>query len=159
MSSGYTREANHNRYATIIWQTLTVLSLIALAAYMFYAFRPDSNVTVTWESMASRAFLAVTFGVFAAYCSRQADKSHFMARRNRKIGLELQALGAYLAPLPQDQQHEFRLKLAELLFGKEDGKMSADERSPASVLDHLSENEKVLTQLLSFADRVRKPST
>lgn len=41
-------------------------------------------------------------------------------RRNRKLALELEAIGPYLAPLPEERQLEFRLALGDRTFGRED---------------------------------------
>ena len=70
-----------------------------------------------YQGLATRIFLSLTFGVFAAYAARQA--SHFleMERKNRKLALELEALGPYIAPLDKEKQDEFRLKLGDRSFG------------------------------------------
>lgn len=70
-----------------------------------------------YQGLATRIFLSLTFGVFAAYAARQA--SHFLEteRKNRKFALELEALGPYIAPLDKVQQDEFRLKIGDRSFG------------------------------------------
>lgn len=70
-----------------------------------------------YQGLATRIFLSITFGIFAAYAAKQA--SHFldMERKNRKLALDLEALGSYIAPLDKAQQDEFRLKIGDRSFG------------------------------------------
>lgn len=81
-----------------------------------------------YQGLATRIFLSLTFGVFAAYAAKQA--SHFldMERKNRKLALELEALGPYIAPLDKDKQDEFRIKIGDRSFGVHD-KNSNDPKS------------------------------
>jgi hypothetical protein len=39
-------------------------------------------------------------------------------RRIRKLALELEAIGPYLAPLSVEEQNRFRLEIGELSFGR-----------------------------------------
>jgi hypothetical protein len=73
-----------------------------------------------YQGLATRIFLSLTFGIFAAYAAKQA--SHFldMERKNRKLALELEALGPYIAPLDKDKQDEFRIKIGDRSFGVHD---------------------------------------
>lgn len=92
-----------------------------------------------YQGLATRIFLSITFGIFAAYASRQA--SHFleMERKNRKLALELEALGPYIAPLDKDKQDEFRIKIGDRSFGMNDHDLnqpkSADPVTPFDVLN------------------------
>ncbi|MEQ1838222.1 MAG: hypothetical protein ABL858_07805 [Candidatus Nitrotoga sp.] len=78
---------------------------------------PTATDAAFYQGLATRIFLSLTFGIFAAYAARQA--SHFleMERKNRKLALELEALGPYIAPLDKEKQDEFRLKLGGRSFG------------------------------------------
>lgn len=73
-----------------------------------------------YQGLATRIFLSLTFGIFAAYAAKQA--SHFldMERKNRKLALELEALGPYIAPLDKVSQDEFRIKIGDRSFGVHD---------------------------------------
>lgn len=73
-----------------------------------------------YRGLATRIFLSLTFGVFAAYAARQAR--HYMAieQRNRKMALELQALGPFIEPLPETDQHKFRIQIGDRSFGVPD---------------------------------------
>jgi hypothetical protein len=138
VTSGYLKTANHARTATWIWQGITVLALGGLILVAYKAFIPIVQGAFTWEGLAGRIFLSLTVGVLAAYAAHQADKSFEVERRNRKLALELEAIGPYLAPLPQDLQDKFRLEIGERSFGREEQALSKRmEKSPATVIDVL----------------------
>ena len=93
-----------------------------------------------WGGFAARALLLVSLGVLAAYSGSQADKLFGDERRNRKLALELEAIGPYLAPLPPEEQNKFRLQIGERSFGR-DHDLHEHRKSPASVLDLLKSKE------------------
>lgn len=101
-----------------------------------------SSDSAFYQGLATRIFLSITFGIFAAYAARQA--SHFleMERKNRKLALELQALGPYIEPLEKDKQDEFRLKIGERSFGVHDDNSSKQKAGdPVTAYDILKPKE------------------
>jgi hypothetical protein len=100
---------------------------------------PAPSDSAFYQGLATRIFLSLTFGVFAAYAAKQA--SHFleMERKNRKLALELEALGPYIAPLDKDKQDEFRIKIGDRSFGVHDNNLntpkSDDPVTPYDVLN------------------------
>ena len=101
-----------------------------------------------WGGFAARALLLLSLGVIAAYSGTQADKLFGEERRNRKLALELEAIGPYLAPLPVEEQNKFRLQIGELSFGR-DTESHVHRKSPASVIDLLKSKEsRELLQLI-----------
>ena len=140
VTSGYLKNANQARTAVWIWQAVTVLALGGLIGVAWRVFVPTMGTEFSWPSFAGRALLSVTVGVLAAYAASQADKYLQTERRHRKLALELEALGPYIAALPEEKQEAFRLLIGEKSFGRDeapDGK----ERSPATVLDLLKTKE------------------
>lgn len=143
VTSGYQKTANHARIATFVWQGITVLAMIGVIVFAYFAFLPITQGTFTWEGFAGRVVLALSVGVLAAYGAAQADKYLEIDRRNRKLALELEAIGPFLAPLPEDKQEAFRLQLGERTFGREEtgiGRRAAD-RSPATIVDVLGKSK------------------
>ena len=55
----------------------------------------------------------------------------------------MEAIGPYLAPLPNEQQQSFRLQLGERTFGREDVSATGRlrKKSPANSLDLLKESK------------------
>ncbi len=138
VTSGHQKAAKSARNAAWIWQGITVLSMVVLIALAIYIFLPQVAGTFSWESFAGRVFITFTVGVLAAYAGSQADKYQKIERYNRNLALELEAIGPYIAPLQQDKQDEFRLKIGDLTFGRHGENMKAtDEKSPTSIADVL----------------------
>jgi hypothetical protein len=141
VTSGYVKTANYARRATWIWRGITVAALLGLAFFAYQALM--SGTTLSWENLAARVLLTLTVGVLAAYSARQADKYMEIERRNRKLALEFEAIGPYLAPLAKEKQDEFRLKIGDLSFGKEDHGFRRSDKSPATVIDLIQSKELV----------------
>ncbi len=150
VTSGYLTTANHARKTMWLWQAITVA---AMAGLVFFAYRTlglleDSNGTFHWGMFAGRVFLLASLGVLAAYAASQADKFFEMERRNRKLALELEAIGPYLAPLSQEEQDKFRIQMGDRTFGQDD-LPGTTTKSPASLLDLLNSKEgKQLIELI-----------
>jgi hypothetical protein len=150
VTSGYLRVANQARWALWGWQGATVGALITLSwlAYRTLGALEGNGGHFNWGGFAARALLLVSLGVIAAYSGTQADKLFGEERRNRKLALELEAIGPYLAPLPVEEQNKFRLQIGELSFGREP-ESHIHRKSPASVIDLLNSKEaKELLKLL-----------
>ena len=163
VTSGYLKVANHARWAMYIWQGLTVISLGALIYFAYLiAFIPHVPDTEFLQGLASRVFLSITIGVFAAYSASQGNKALLSERKNRKLALELEALGPYIAPLPTAMQDKFRADLGERSFGVPDGegqKVADNSPSPVTVLDLLKSKEgrDLIADLVKVV-QVAKPS-
>lgn len=142
VTSGYLKAANQARVAMWVWQGITVLAMGGLIAVAYKAFIPIVQGSFTWEGLTGRVFLSLTVGVLAAYAASQADKFLEIERRNRKLALELEAIGPYLAPLPQALQDKFRLDIGERSFGREEHRIGKrGEKSPATVIDVLMQSK------------------
>ncbi len=147
VTSGYLTTANHARTALYVWQALTVISLAGLIYFAYQiAFAPhvSGSDSVFYQGLATRIFLSITVGIFAAYAARQADKASIAERRNRKLALELEALGPYIAPLPEEMRHQFRAELGTRSFGVPDGeaqKLADNSPSPATAIDLLNSKD------------------
>jgi hypothetical protein len=142
VTSGYLRVANQARWSLWGWQGTTLGALVTLSwlAYKTLGTLEDAGGHFNWGGFAARALLLVSLGVIAAYSGTQADKLFGEERRNRKLALELEAIGPYLAPLPVEEQNKFRLQIGERSFGR-DPEPHVHRKSPASVADLLSSQE------------------
>ncbi len=135
LTAGYQKAATEARNTSRLWQAVTVLSLGALIWIAYQAFLPMVGAQFTWPGFATRALILISIGALAAYAASQADKYLHSERRNRKLALELEALGPFLAPLPDAKQEEFRLAVGDRSFGREDLGPGKSDRSPATGLD------------------------
>lgn len=73
-----------------------------------------------YQGFATRVFLSITFGIFAAYAAKQASRFFETERRNRKLALELEALGPFIEPLEKADQDKFRVQIGDRSFGVTD---------------------------------------
>jgi hypothetical protein len=89
-----------------------------------------------------RVFLSITFGIFATYSARQASKFFEMEGRNRKLALELEALGPFIEPLDKSDRDKFRIQVGDRSFGGGDvNPASSKSDDPVTVLDILKSKE------------------
>lgn len=153
VTSGHQKAAEQAREDALLWQRITVGAMILLIVLVIFIFLPQVVGTFTWESFAGRVFITFTVGVLAAYAGSQADKYQKIERYSKNLALELQAIGPYIAPLPQDKQDEFRLKIGDRTFGREGGiHHKTDEKSPTSVADVMAKSK----DLSGFATDIMK---
>jgi len=68
------------------------------------------------EGLATRIFLSITFGIFAAYAARQAGRFFEMEQQNRRRALELEALGPFIEPIEKIDRDKFRVQIGERSF-------------------------------------------
>jgi len=152
VTSGYLKTANEAKITLRVWQGITVVALIGLIVIAIVVFLPAIGSTFSWGSFAGRVFISLTFGVLAAYAASQADKYQKIERQNRRLALELEAIGPYIAPLPTAKQEEFRMTIGERSFGHGDGEYGGeDTKSPATLVDVLlhSKDSKEFRTLLT----------
>lgn len=142
VTSGYQRAANEARWTARVWQGIALISMITITAFAYRAFIPLVNGQFTWEGFAGRLFVSLTVGVLAGYAISQADKYQQVERRSRKLALELEALGPFIAHLPDDKQVEFKVKVGERTFGTSDELIDhAARESPKTMIDFLKSKE------------------
>ena len=138
MVGGYQRVANEEKQSARNWRKVALVSLIALVGFAVFAFIETLGHEIRWDQFATRIFVAVSFGILAAYAALQADKHEKTERRNRKTELELASILPYLHDLPKDKQHKIREELAMKMFGQtEILESSTDKKTTGSVLDLL----------------------
>jgi hypothetical protein len=159
VTSGYLRAANHARYSMWMWQAVTVLTMIALSvmAYRTLYLLGEGSGPFNWGGFAGRVVFLASLGVIAAYAGTQADKLYAAEKRSRRLALELEAIGPYLAPLPVEDQNKFRIQIGERSFGQEEAVTATGEKSPATILALLSSKEG--KQLLEFLVDIAKRAT
>jgi hypothetical protein len=85
----------------------------------------------------------------------QADKLFVDEKRNRKLALELEAIGPYLASLPIEEQNKFRVQIGDRSFGRDHDKDAGTNRSPATLV-HLLESKEVKQFIELVMDLAKK---
>ena len=112
-----------------------------------------SNTFLFYQSLATRIFLSITFGIFAAYSSSQAEKYMEIERRNRKLALEFTAVGPFIAPMPIEMQNKFREELGGKSFGVAEP-VKHKRRDPVTLLDVATRKE-LEDLILNVWDRIK----
>lgn len=140
VTSGYLKTANEAKRTVRVWQIITVCAMLILIVIAYKAFLPAIAVGFTWAGFAGRVFVSLTVGALAAYAGTQADKYQKIERYNRRLALELEAIGPFIAPLSEDKQADFRIKVGDRSFGQgEDAHSDLDAKSPTTVADILAD--------------------
>ena len=160
VTSGYQTTANHARLSMWVWQGIAVASMIGVILFARYAFLPALQADFKWGGFVTRVFITITVGVLAAYAVRQADRFFEAERYNRKLALELAAIDPFIALLPEEQQHKFKLEMGNRAFGQNQMPPDSRDKSPATAFDLLLRSEegqqilKLLGQLLEKLPKV-----
>jgi len=145
VTSGYATSAQRAHTSARIWSAIAVATMIGFIGVALFEFIPAVGASFSWSALTGRVFVSLTVGVLAAYCGKQAARYQCAFRRNEKMALELAAIGPFLAPLPTEKQHEFRLAIGDRSFGREEASEGANENS--STLMELA-NAKGLRELI-----------
>lgn len=110
----------------------------------------DSNF---YQGFLTRIFLSLTFGIFAAYSGRQASRFFDMEQRNRKLALELEALGPFIEPLDKADKDKFRIQIGDRSFGVADpeiGKVKENDPVTALVISKSKEIGEFITNFVKL---------
>lgn len=118
VTSGYQKVANYARRVGWFWQITTLGSLGGLIFVAYRMFMPIVTGEFSWEGFAGRVFLTLTIGGLAAYAGYQADRYQRLERESRRVELDLESIGPYLADLPEEQQQGVKLQMADRTFGR-----------------------------------------
>jgi hypothetical protein len=155
VTSGYQKSANTALLTSRVWQFVTVTALMGLIAIAYIAFLPLVQGSFTWSGFAGRVYVSLTVAVLAAYSASQADRYQKMERSNRRLALELEAIGPFIAPLPADKQEQFRLTVGDRSFGQPDeSHYGPHTKSPATIVDvllHSKELRSFVTDIVKAA--------
>jgi len=103
VTSGYLKTANDAKSTVRIWQIVTVGAILGLIEIACFAFLPSLTGEFHWSGFAGRVFVSFTFGILAAYAASQADKYQKVERHNRRLALELEAIGPFIASIATRQ--------------------------------------------------------
>jgi hypothetical protein len=138
MAGGYQKVANNARRRANVWQVIAIVGLVGLVCFAVLAFRATLDKDFLWGNFGARAFVAVTFGILAAYAARQAERQEEVETKSRRYELELASIDPFLVGLPEETQHKVKVNLAERLFGQADsGPFKVTPETSGSIVDLL----------------------
>lgn len=153
VTAGHHLAAEDAKSSRKLWQIITVAALVALAGIATKTVLDIKDFS--WPALAGRVYVSIALGVLAAYSASQADRFHGVERHNRKLALELAALGPFLQPLPADQQEKFRVMIGERTFAQEDGHVS--KASPATAAHVILKSKELKATIEILKALIEKP--
>ncbi|HAF24868.1 MAG TPA: hypothetical protein DCK93_18510 [Blastocatellia bacterium] len=139
MVGGYQKVANQERAAAWVWHGLTFIFMAGLIVFAIIAFHSTIQGDFKLGVFGARAFVAIAFGIAAAWAAREAEKHQNVERQSRKMELELASINPYLALLPDDTQFAVKTELAKRFFGQSEpiAESKSDKQVTGSALDLL----------------------
>lgn len=135
---GFQCQANRHGRAAIVWKVFAAASLVALVGFAVYAFAEavKDPAKITTTVLLVRIFVALAFGILAAYAALQGERHEKSERADRKMELELAAISPYLQDLPEPERIKLKIELAQKLFGRSsDGGGSPSRKTTGTALD------------------------
>jgi hypothetical protein len=112
----------------------------------------DSNF---YQGFLTRIFLSITFGIFAAYSGRQASRFFDMEQRNRKLALELEALGPFIEPLDKADKDKFRIQIGDRSFGVADPEIGKVKETDQLTEIAISKSKEIVELITNFVKTVK----
>ncbi len=154
VTAGYQAVANLSRKMMWLWQIGTVASICGLIGVGIHSLMKaeSGDQNLQWPVVVNRLFVGLACGVLAAYSGSQADKLFEAEKKNRRLALELQAIAPYLEPLPQNARDDFRIKIGERTFGRDESEVAALAKSPATAADVIA--QRIVKLLEPVIDKV-----
>ncbi|NMM28596.1 MAG: hypothetical protein HHJ12_15195 [Glaciimonas sp.] len=115
----------------------------------------SSSDTDFYHGLATRIFLSLTVGIFAAYAGRQASHFFSIEQKNRKRALELEALGPFIEPLDKGDRDKFRVQIGDRSFGVPDQESNkSKDDDPVNLLTLLKSKE-IQEAFATFASNIK----
>jgi hypothetical protein len=158
---GYKQTADSSRSAKRFWQFVTVATLVILIAVAIFYFLPlaVSAQTFSWQTFGARVLITLALGILGAYAAAQGEKAGNDERKNRRMALELEALGPFIAPLPLDMQNSFRLQVGDRSFGHDpDPAHSSAKKNSVTLLGNLLKEKDIRSLLVDLVKAARHES-
>ena len=118
MVGGYQRNANNQRRSSIIWQVITIASMIFMIYFAINTFNAIKDTeNIKFVIFAARFLVIATIGILAAFGIRQVVKHDEKEKFYRGMELELSSIEPYLAGLDEREIQELKILLAKRYFG------------------------------------------
>jgi hypothetical protein len=132
--AGHENEANAAQNSAGRWRIIAALALGSLCAFSAYMTMRPPTPAIDLATAISRVVTSLSLVVLASYAAVEATRFQRHERENRRKAIELGALPTYLADLPPEKQHDFRVKIGEKMFGTSEPVDQADASSPTNVI-------------------------
>lgn len=142
IAKGYSDTAEAEQKVANAWRRATVAVAVLAAGVLGWALFIDHTGAGSWQRLVTRLVVSVSFAGLAAYCGRQSEQHRKVERDARNRHLQLAALNAYTAHMPEETVVELRAELAPGYFtpsaaadGDREDKDGAAPISPAQLME------------------------
>ncbi|CAI6087196.1 hypothetical protein [Cohnella sp. JJ-181] len=133
LASGYRAVAQDERKAKRFWRGITVGSMLLLIGFAVFIAFESYTTKINLVTLGAKIFGALSVGTLVAFAARQASLHGQAERANRKMELELKAIGPYLVGFEVKEILEIKRTMVDKFFGKEDLVPSGEEPSKGSL--------------------------
>jgi hypothetical protein len=107
VTSGFKKAADDALLEVVYWQRVTFWSMILLILFTGTTAVTLHGTDLNWVDVARRVIFTVTVGALATYAASQTSRYQAAERKNRKLELELRALGPFLEPVAPRSARNF----------------------------------------------------
>ena len=142
IAKGYSDTAEAEQKVANAWRYATVAVAVVAAVVLGWALFIDHTGAGSWQRLVTRLVVSVSLAGLAAYCGRQSEQHRKVERDARNRHLQLAALNAYTAHMPEQTVVELRAELAPGYFtpsaaadGDREDKDGAVPLSPAQLME------------------------
>lgn len=132
LANGYKEIADKERISALVWNVISVLSLVGLLA-VGIQFIISQGTGMTWVTLTSRLIITGIGLTLFTYGAKQAGNHRTEESRNRKIQVELASLNPYLVDLEESKQKEVKEALAHRYFGAEPQANTSQNTQPSQI--------------------------
>lgn len=119
MSDGYAKYANKAAINKLVWQVVSVVSLIGLVSAAYSIIPSLEQEKFSWVTLAARSLLTVSIAALTGFTIRQAHLAHLEEQQSREMQLKLGSIEPYLKNFPLEKRNEIKEKLVVDYFSKE----------------------------------------
>lgn len=108
-------------------RNLSVACMLIILGVLGFTVWESTKSTFSWDVALFRVSIAFLLSVPAAYLARESAKHREQQYYYRQTALNLKALSPYIASLPEEDQHKFKVDIASKIFaGREPAKFEGD---------------------------------
>lgn len=133
LASGYHAVAKEEKKAKRFWRGVTVAAMLLLIGFAGFIAYESYTKEFNLAAFSAKLFGALSVGTLVAFSARQASLHGQAERSNKKMELQLKAIGPYLVGFNEDEILEIKRSLVDKFFGHEDVNAANDELPNASM--------------------------
>jgi 4-amino-4-deoxy-L-arabinose transferase-like glycosyltransferase len=120
LASGYQAVAKEEKSAKRIWRGVTVAAMLLLIGFAGFIAYESYTKEFNLATYSAKLFGALSVGTLVAFAARQASLHGQAERANKRMELQLKAIGPYLVGFKDEEILEIKRLLVDKFFGREE---------------------------------------